>query len=74
MLSLETNELRTLIEPGHDGHLMLSTTGTGHYVGNLLYAQEDHGLHVFLEGDARIIYEGRLSREAGDFVVGVSER
>jgi diaminopimelate epimerase len=29
---------------------------------------------VFLEGDARIIYEGRLSREAGDFVVGVSAR
>jgi len=58
MAYLHAAASETLIEPGHDGHVLLSRTGTGHYVGNLLYAQEDHALHVFLEGDDIIEIDG----------------
>jgi hypothetical protein len=49
---------RTVIVPGHDGHVLLTATGSGHYVGNLLYIQQDHGNHVFLEGDDIIVVDG----------------
>jgi hypothetical protein len=49
---------RTVIAPGHDGHVLLSATGTGHYVGNLLYAQQEHDTHFFLEGDDVIVVDG----------------
>jgi hypothetical protein len=48
---------RTVIVPGHDGHVLLSATGAGHYVGNLLYARQDHDTHFFLEGDDIIVVD-----------------
>jgi hypothetical protein len=49
---------RTVIVPGHDGHVLLSVEGAGHYVGNLLFAQQEHATHFFLEGDDIIVVDG----------------
>lgn len=52
---------RTVIAPGHDGHVLLSAAGTGHYVGNLLYAQQEHATHFFLEGDDIVVVDGETT-------------
>ena len=39
-------------------HTMLSTTGTGHYVGNLLYLEQDSYSFEMLEGDEYITVDG----------------
>ena len=45
----------------HNGNLkwymMVSTSGRGHYVGNLLYMQQNYDSHFFLEGDDLIVVD-----------------
>ena len=41
-------------------HTMLSTTGRGHYVGDLLYVQQDANSFYMLEGDDVIYSDGEL--------------
>lgn len=48
----------TVLAAGHDGHVLLSVTGAGHYVGNLLYSRQDHDTHFFLEGDDIVTVDG----------------
>jgi hypothetical protein len=57
MCYLHTVE-NTLIKSGQTYHTMLSTTGRGHYVGDLLYVQQDANSFYMLEGDDVITVDG----------------
>ena len=46
-------------------HMMLDVEGTGHYVGNFLYVQQDTTDRAILEGDNVIIADGRLLHGTG---------
>lgn len=45
----DTREAGTIV------HEMVETHGTGHYVGNVLYLEQDHASHYMLEGDEIIV-------------------
>lgn len=56
--TLHATAATTVLAPGHDGHVLLSVNGAGHFVGNLLYSQEDHDTFFFLEGDDILTVDG----------------
>jgi hypothetical protein len=49
---------KTIVQPGQTRNVMASVTGAGHYVGNLLYVEDDHDTHFFLEGDDIAVVDG----------------
>ncbi len=50
----------TLVRSGHIYHNILSTTGRGHFVGDLLYVDQDANEFWMLEGDDVIYSDGEL--------------
>jgi len=48
------------VRSNHTYHNILSTTGTGHYVGDLLYVAQDYDSFGMLEGDDVIYSDGEL--------------
>ena len=54
-----TNE--EIVVNGQTRNVMASVTGAGHYVGNLLYVEQDHDTHFFLEADDIVFVDGALA-------------
>ena len=50
----------TLVRSGDTYHTILSATGQGHYVGDLLYVEQDANSFYMLEGDDVIYADGEL--------------
>jgi len=58
MCYLHAAENTSIKQSGQIYHTLLSTTGRGHYVGDLLYAQQDVNSFYMLEGDDVITVNG----------------
>lgn len=54
-LHVTTNHFRP---NGSYWKVLASVTGTGHYVGNLLFIQQNYDSHYFLEGDELVVVDG----------------
>ena len=52
----------SLTKSGETYHTILSTTGRGHYVGDLLYVQQDFNSFYILEGDDVISVDGAITQ------------
>lgn len=58
MCYLHVNAYTHVREPGEVYHPIISATGRGHYVGNLLYVEHDRTSFYMLEGDDVIVVDG----------------
>lgn len=52
----------TLVKSGQIYHTLLSATGRGHYVGDLLYVEQDANSFYMLEGDDVITVDGTMTQ------------
>ncbi len=52
-------EVKDYFRPsGDQWNVLLARNGTGHYVGNFLFVEQDYASHSFLEGDDLVIVDG----------------
>jgi hypothetical protein len=58
MCYLHATASATVRAPGQVYHPILSAVGRGHYVGNLLYVEQDEGSFWMLEGDEIVTVDG----------------
>lgn len=58
MCYLHAQANTSIKQPGQIYHTILSTTGCGHYVGDLLYVEQDANSFYMLEGDDVITVDG----------------
>jgi hypothetical protein len=62
MCYLHAVENTSIKQPGQIYHTLLSTTGRGHYVGDLLYVEQDANSFEMLEGDDVITVDGTMTQ------------
>jgi hypothetical protein len=62
MCYLHAVENTSIKQSGQIYHTLLSTTGRGHYVGDLLYVQQDANSFYMLEGDDYFTVDGTMTQ------------